>query len=121
MNNQSMQQGEVPAPEPPLLDPDDPRTKLCDRVQDALLALPGYFDSTTNIEGLAATDLFSLNTVLGATIEVQVVQTLNRMRDVWDPNDEWALYRFDRQAQTFPDVLFRSRNGSGGYETALDG
>lgn len=50
MNNQSTQQEEVPVPEPPLLDPNDPRTKLRDRVQDALLALPGYFDSTTNIE-----------------------------------------------------------------------
>ena len=90
-----MQEKVEPVPEPPILDPDDPRTKLRERVEGALLALPGYFDSTTNIEGLAATDLFSLNTVLGATIEVQVVQTLNRMRDVWDPNDEWALYRFD--------------------------
>ena len=119
MSDQQPQETAVPALGPPWLDPDDPRTKLRERVQDALLALPGYFDSTTNIEGLAATDLFSLNTVLGATIEVQVVQTLNRMRDVWDPNDEWALYRFDRQAQTFPDVLFRCRNNSGGYETAL--
>ena len=109
----------VPEPKPPFLDPEDPRTKLRDRVRDALLALSGYFDSTTNICGLAATDLFSLNTFLGATIEVQVVQTLNRMRDVWDPDDEWALHRFDRQAQTFPDVLFRRRNSSGEYETAL--
>ena len=107
------------APKPPVLDPGDPRTKLRERVQDALLALPGYFNSTTNIEGLAAADLFSLNTVLGATIEVQVVQTLNRMRDVWDPDDEWTLHRFDRQAQTFPDVLLRRRNDSGGYDTAL--
>lgn len=108
-----------PAPEPPSLDPDDRRTKLHERVRDALLALPGYFNSTTNIEGLAAADLFSLNTVLGATIEVQVIQTLNRARDVWDPDDEWPLYRFDRQAQTFPDVLLRRRNQDGGYDTAL--
>ncbi|WP_419918890.1 hypothetical protein [Candidatus Poriferisocius sp.] len=106
-------------PEPPSLNLGDPRTELRDRVQDALLALPSYFDSATNIEGLAATDLFSLNTVLGATIEVQVVQTLNRMRDVWDPNDEWTLYQFYRQAQTFPDVLFKRRNNTGGYDIAL--
>ncbi len=54
---------------------------------------------------MSATDLFALNTLLGATIEVEVVKTLNRMRDVWDPDDEWSLYRFDRQAQTFPDVI----------------
>ncbi len=86
MSNQPTQEGAVPVPEPPSLDPDDPRTKRRDRVQDALLALPGYFNSTTNIEGLAATDLFSLNTVLGAAIEEQVVQMPNRIRDGWDPN-----------------------------------
>ncbi|MYE67074.1 MAG: hypothetical protein F4236_02535 [Acidimicrobiia bacterium] len=90
-----------------------------ERVQEALLALPGYFDSHTNIEGVAATDLFALNTVLGATIEVQVVQTLNRMRDVWDPQDEWPLYVFERQAQTFPDVLLRKATGTAGHEVAM--
>ncbi len=49
-------------------------------------ALPAYFASVTAIEGLQATDLFTLNTVLDATIEVQVVETLNRIRDVWDPD-----------------------------------
>ena len=83
------------------------------------MALPGYFNSTTNIEGLAATDLFALNTVLGATIEVQVVEALNRMRDVWDPDDEWPMHRFDRQAQTFPDVLLRRMTSSGEYDIAM--
>lgn len=89
------------------------------RVREAVLALGGYFNSDTNIEGVAATDLFALNTVLGATIEVQVVEALNRMRDVWDPADEWPLHSFDRQAQTFPDVLLRRRLSSGGHEVAL--
>ena len=89
------------------------------RVREALLALPGYFDSQTNIEGVAATDLFALNTVLGATIEVQVVETLNRMRDVWDPTDDWPLHSFERQAQTFPDVLLRKRLSTGGHDVAL--
>jgi hypothetical protein len=104
----------APPPNPTLYEPDpgDPRTALRGRVQDALLALPGYFQSATVIEGIAATDLFSLNTMLGATIEVQVVATLNRMRDVWDPDDEWQLYWFDRQAQTFPDVLLRRDTGN---------
>jgi len=45
------------------------------RVKEALMALPGYFNSTTNIEGIDASDLFALNTMLGTTIEVQVVNT----------------------------------------------
>ena len=90
-----------------------------ERVTEAVLAMPSYFSSPTNIEGLAATDLFVLNTVLGATIEVQVVETLNRMRDVWDPDDQWPLYAFERQAQTFPDVLLRRRSAAGGYDVAL--
>lgn len=89
------------------------------RVKEALLALPGYFNSSTNIEGINATDLFALNTMLGATIEVQVVHTLNRIRDVWDPDDDWPLHRFERQAQTFPDVLLRRRLDSGDFDVAL--
>ena len=54
-----------------------------------------------------ATDLHTLNTVLGAAIEEQVVRTLNLIRNTWDPDEKYALYSFVRQAQTFPDVLLR--------------
>ncbi len=76
-------------------------------VQDALAALPAYFRSETHISGVAATDLHTLNTVLGATIEEQVVATLNSMRQVWDIKGDYALYSFIRQPQTFPDVRLR--------------
>lgn len=103
----------------PKLDPEDPRTQLRNRVKEALLALPGYFSSPTNIEGMLATDLFSLNALLGTTLEVQVVNTLNRIREVWDPEEKWPLHRFVRQAQTFPDVLLRRQYDSGEYDVAL--
>lgn len=76
-------------------------------VQEALASLPTYFRTETRISGIMATDLHTLNTVLGATIEEQVVSTLNQIRATWDPHDRYALYRFVRQAQTFPDVLLR--------------
>ena len=107
------------APTAPAPDPEDPLTLLMSRVKEALMALPGYFNSTTNIEGIDASDLFALNTMLGTTIEVQVVNTLNRIRDVWDPDDQWPLHRFDRQAQTFPDVLLRRQLDSGDFDVAL--
>ena len=111
----------TPPPEPPVPnpEPEDPRTPLMHRVRETLMALPGYFNSTTNIEGIDASDLFALNTMLGTTIEVQVVQALNRIRDVWDPNDEWPLHRFERQAHTFPDVLLRRQLDSGDSDVAL--
>jgi hypothetical protein len=80
----------------------DRRTELAQRVGGALLVLPGFFEFGTRIEGIDATDLFSLNSVLGTSIEVQVVHTLNKMRGVWDPDEEWVGYRFERQSQTFP-------------------
>lgn len=83
---------------------DDPRTKLRNNVVDALASLPFYFTSTINIEGLDAGDLFSMNTLLGGAIEIQTVETLNRIRDVWDPDDEWQEYGFQRFSQSFPDV-----------------
>lgn len=92
------------APTPPQIDPTTREGRLVANVTDALLALPGYWSPSTFIEGMLAGDLFSLNSALGGTIEVQVVQTLNRIREVWDPNDEWQQYRFVRNSSCFPDV-----------------
>lgn len=100
-----------PRPERTPFPGDDPkREKLVQNVKDAMLALPIYFRTTTSIEGLEAGDLFSLNSVLGGTIEVQTVATLNRIREVWDPDDEWAEYGFERSSQSFPDVRLVSRS-----------
>ena len=76
-------------------------------VREAIASLPQYFRTETHISGIVATDLHTLNTVLGATIEEQVVRTLNQTRNTWDPDGLYALYSFVRQAQTFPDVLLR--------------
>ena len=81
--------------------------KVYDRVREALFALPTYFRSDTSIEGILATDIFTLNAAFSATIEDQVVSTLNRMREVWDPDEKFMYHRFVRQPQTFPDVLLR--------------
>ncbi len=78
-------------------------------VKAALRALPVYFRTGTLLEGMEAGDLFSLNSALGGTIEVQSVESLNRMRDVWDPEGMWQRYRFERSAQTFPDVRLVAR------------
>lgn len=101
------------APSPPVeptLDPADPKTSLQQRVIETLQAMPSYFKFDTTIEGVHATDLQAANTLLGASIEVQVVATLNRLRELWDPDQEWQGFRFERQSQTFPDVrLIRHR------------
>jgi hypothetical protein len=80
-------------------------SRLYRDIREAIYSLPAYFKTETNIEGISATDIFTLNTALGATIESQVVESLNRMRSVWDPAGNYALYHFVRQSQTFPDVL----------------
>lgn len=82
------------------------------RVREAIASLPIYYRTETHISGIMATDLHTLNTVLGATIEDQVVRTLNLLRHTWDPDDRYTLHSFIRQAQTFPDVLLR-RTSSG--------
>src|SRR5437773_216065 len=81
--------------------------ELWKRVREAVLALPVHFKSETVIEGMLATDIFTLNSALGATIEEQVVAALNGMRAVWDPNKKYQTFGFVRQTQTFPDVLLR--------------
>ena len=91
------------------------------RVREALFSLPLHFRTQTNIEGISATDIFTLNSALGATIENQVVNTLNLMRPVWDSDGTYRQYAFVRQAQTFPDVLLRrmSENPAGPDDVIL--
>lgn len=97
-------------PRAPVKDPpsnDWEHYQLYINVIEAVASLPVYFRTETQISGIMATDLHTLNTVLGATIEEQVVGTLNQMRNTWDPLENYPLYSFIRQAQTFPDVLLR--------------
>ena len=92
---------------------------LVGNVRDALGALPVYFRTATRIEGLDGGELFNLSAVLGSAIEVQVVDTLNRVRAVWDPDDRWPRHRFVRSAQTFPDVRLLARGRDGTVDVAL--
>jgi len=73
-------------------------------VRNAFHALPSRFRTTIRVAGISAIDLFTLNTPLGAAIEQSVVDSLNDMRETWDPNNKYKLYSFVRQAQVFPDV-----------------
>lgn len=99
------------APARELPDPAWEHAALYNSVREAIATLPVYFRTETHISGIMATDLHTLNTVLGATIEEQVVRTLNLIRTTWDPIGRYALYSFVRQPQTFPDVRLRKASG----------
>jgi hypothetical protein len=81
--------------------------ELYKAVYDTLFALPGYFKSELKITGVLATDLYTFNSALGATIENQIVDALNELREEWDRENRYRTYRFVRQAQHFPDVILR--------------
>ena len=100
---------DVPKPQRQEL-PEGALKELVNNVSDALNALPAYFQTATRIEGLDGGGLFNLSAVLGSAIEVQVVETLNRTREVWDPENRWPCHRFVRLAQTFPDVRLVADN-----------
>jgi hypothetical protein len=85
---------------------------LCKNVQEVIYSLPNCFSTETNIEGISVMDIFTLGSALGATIESQVVDTLNRLRNTWDESGNYRHYNFVRQAQTFPDVLLTKAVGS---------
>jgi hypothetical protein len=77
-------------------------------VLDTLHALPARFRTSLRIAGISATDLFTLNTPLGAAIESSVVENLNTLRDLWDPEGKYEIYSFVRQSQVFPDVRLQT-------------
>ena len=83
-------------------------TDVYQNITAALYSLPAYFKTDLVITGVLATDLFTFNTSLGATIETQVVAALNSMRSTWDPEQKYSLYSFVRQSQRFPDVILRA-------------
>ena len=74
----------------------------------AIYSLPSRSESPLNIDGVLATDLFAFNSSLGATIEQRVIDSLNKFRSVWDFGQKYALYEFERQPQTFPDVVLKA-------------
>lgn len=81
-----------------------PHRRLYENVIKTLYALPEEFKTSLRISDFRATDIFALNSALGASIEDAVVNGLNSLREVWDSEGRYALYRFERQAQAFPDV-----------------
>ena len=81
---------------------------LWKRVNEALYLLPSHFDFETELRGIAAADIPSANTLLGAGIEDHIPKALNKLKAVWDPKGEYPDYFFIRQPQVFPDVLLRS-------------
>ena len=85
-----------------------PHRPLYDRVLAALHALPSFFTTSLNISGVRVTDLHTLNSALGASIEQSVVENLNALRAIWDPDKRYQLYSFVRQNQVFPDVRLQT-------------
>ncbi len=81
---------------------------LYQRVITAIYALPSYFQTSLVIAGIRATDLYTLNTALGAAIEQSVVDNLNSLRSIWDPSSKFSSYSFVRQPQAFPDVRLQA-------------
>lgn len=85
----------------------DERTELRNGIVRALYALPMHFTSPINVEGIEVNDLFSINTLLGGTIEAQTVMLLNSLRSIWDPQGKWADkgYKASADAVTEWDLI----------------
>ncbi len=78
------------------------------RVNDLIYSLPNYFEAELVIRGINVTEVFSMGSAFATVIETQVVNILNKLRGIWDPENAYSKYAFIRQSQTFPDVLLRN-------------
>ncbi len=95
--------------EPQLREPSKewPHYELWMRTRNLLKELPTYFKSTLNItSAVNVTEIYAFGTALSYTIEEEVVNTLNKEKELLDPDGKYCEYSFTRQAQSFPDVLF---------------
>lgn len=90
---------------------DDARAFLIERLRNVVFpSLPSECNIENTYSGILATDLFSLNTLLGSMIENKVVIFLNAHRHLWD-NGEWNEYHFIRSNESFPDVRLVEKTG----------
>ncbi len=80
---------------------------MWEKVNDVIYSLPNYFDTELVIKGINVTEIYSIGSAFATVIETQVVDMLNRLRNIWDPHNNYSDYAFFRQSQTFPDVLLR--------------
>lgn len=91
---------------------DDERCELIANLRDvAFPSLPSECVIENSYSGILATDLFSLNTLLGSMIESKVVHFLNSHRSLWDDKGTWSEYHFTRANESFPDVRLVKKNG----------
>lgn len=89
----------------------DRRASLIKKLRNVVFpSLPAECTIENTYSGILATDLFSLNTLLGSMIENKVVSFLNTHRHLWD-NGEWNEYHFIRSNESFPDVRLIRKNG----------
>jgi hypothetical protein len=75
------------------------------KVYDLIESLPNYFKSEVLIKGINVTDIYSVGNLFSAIIETQIVDMLNKLRNIWDTDNKYSNYSFVRQSQTFPDIL----------------
>ncbi|WP_322821710.1 hypothetical protein [Chloroflexus sp.] len=78
-----------------------------EQVSNLLYSLPNYFETELVIKGINATEVFLVGSTFSSVVETQVVNILNSLRSIWDPDHRYAGYTFIRQTQTFPDVLLK--------------
>ncbi|MBQ8521614.1 MAG: hypothetical protein IJ456_09650, partial [Bacteroides sp.] len=82
---------------------DDRRATLIATLRNIVFpSLPAECTIENDYSGILATDLFSLNTLLGSMIENKVVTFLNGHRHLWD-DGSWIEYHFIRSNESFPD------------------
>jgi hypothetical protein len=76
-----------------------------DSTKSLLYSIPNHFQSDLSIRGVNVTEIFSVGALFSGILETQIVETLNRMREIWDKDAKYFPYSFVRQPQNFPDVL----------------
>ncbi len=110
--NNDNQENEIVAPTEELPEESWKNYALWQRVKEIFKELPEHFSSTISVSGISAVEVYSFGAVLGLTIEEEVVSALNNSRAEWDPENLYSNYQFYRQAETFPDILFKEIDGT---------
>lgn len=85
-------------PERKFPDPNWEHFSVWETIKSLLLSIPNHFQTDLSIRGVNATEIFSIGPVFSSILESQIIETLNRLRNVCDKDNKHPSFAFIRRS-----------------------
>ena len=70
--------------------------ELWTKINELIRTLPNFFQCQIVVKGINATDVYAVGSLFSSAIESSLVEGLNKMRNIWDPENQYLSFAFKR-------------------------